>query len=760
MGEGNGSFERVSFTVLGPLRAGRGNSFLDLGTPQQKLVLTVLLLAEGVPVTADELIERAWGSEAPGSVVSSIRTYVHRLRAIVGPANIRTVGDGYQLVLAPGDLDLAQFRELTALSEVARRRGDHEIVRAALREALALWKGPALAGMRGAYANAQRMRMNSLRTAALEACLKAELELGASSEVVAELTELVAADQLNERLRAMLMLALYRSGRQAAALSTYADARSMLAEELGVDPSPTLQVMYQRILRADEGLLALAKEAQPTDAAAVVPVPKPPPAPRANLTIPAQLPAAPAAFAGRNDLMAEAQSLITNESCAPATVFVVTGMAGVGKTAFAVQLAHSVADQFPDGQIHVNLRGFDPSGAPLSADQALRNVLDTFGVAPQSLPQGIDALAARFRTLLAGRQVLILLDNARDSAQVRPLLPGSSGCLTIVTSRSHMTGLIASDGATPLQLDLLSVQESRELLAHRLGERRVADEPEAVDVIVEQCGRLPLALSIVAARAAIRSTFRLVGLAEELRDGWGGLNAFTAAEPGGMADVRAVFSWSYQALTHAAARMFRLLSLHPGPDISISSAAGLAGLPVLEARRLLVELAQACLVDELTPGRYSSHNLLRTYASELTVAIDSASERESAERRLLDYYLHSACAADERLNPDRYRIELPAPTSLVRPESFADCGLAAKWLTDEQAVLLAAIEQAEARQWDEHAWQLTWVIGLFLDQRNLWRERDHWMDRDASHGATPRPGCSGAHPHRARSGHDEPRQGR
>ncbi|MDH3039323.1 BTAD domain-containing putative transcriptional regulator [Streptomyces sp. TRM75561] len=719
--------EPVRFSVLGPVRAWRGKECVDLGPPQQRAVLAVLLLAEGAPVSGQELIDKAWDGRAPGSAISSVRSYIHRLRSLVGASVIKTVDSGYQTRLSDGDLDLTSFRKLTAFAEQAASRQDHPTVVAALREALGLWQGPALAGMHGWYADSQRIRLEALRTAAQGTYLAAELDLGAHAEVVSQLTELVNGDPLNERFREMLMVALYRSGRQAAALESYLQARDLLQDALGVDPSPALQTMYQRILRADQSLLVeRARAYGGTSPAASVNRDESIRLLHGALAAPAQLPADLATFVGREEAMKEARRLTPDIGAEPsaAMLSVVTGMAGVGKTAFAVHWARTVADRFPDGQLYVNLRGFDSSHKPLAAKHALRTLLEAFGVPSHSIPEDVDALAARFRTVLSGRRVLLLLDNARDAAQVRPLLPGMPGCLTIVTSRNQLTGLIASDAAWPIRLDVLPTEEGRDFLARRIGEERVAAEPEAVEVIMEQCGRLPLALSIAAARAALRATFPLASLAEELREGWGSLDSFTDAEPGSTTDVRAVFSWSYKALTPATARLFRMLSLHPGPDLSLAAAASLAGLTRPHTRQLLAELVQACLIEETAPARYALRDLLRAYARELFAATDTPKDGESAMCRMLDYYLHSAFAAGQHFAPDRYAIRLHEPTAQAFPESFANVEEAIAWFTSEQAVLMALIAQTEARRIDEYAWRLAWAMEDFLDRRGLSSESE------------------------------------
>ncbi|WP_329264908.1 tetratricopeptide repeat protein [Streptomyces sp. NBC_01478] len=713
---------RLRFAVLGPVRAWRGSDEIELGPPQQRAVLAALLLAEGSQVPASGLIDAVWGTRAPASAPGILRTYVHRLRKALEPAGdtassvLRSTGDGYQLRISPEELDLGAFRELLARAERARRAGDPKGAVGYLRDALDLWRGTALAGVRGEYAQAQRHRLGELRLSAEAARITAELDLGVHAEATAELTGLVTEHPLDERFRELLMLALYRSGQQAAALATYRDAQTLLAGELGVDPGPALQAMYQRVLRADAGLLAPLAPAEPAPVPAQAPAPLPVQAP----AVPAQLPAGLAVFVGRDAELAEAARLPTGGTV---VVSAIAGMAGVGKTTFAVRWARQVADRFPDGQLYLNLRGFDPVGLPVAPEHALRTLLESLGAGTRGLPQGVDALAALYRTLLTGKRMLVLLDNARDAAQVRPLLPGAPGCLVIVTSRDRLAGLVAVDGAHPLHLDLLSVPEARALLTRRLGQGRVAAEPDAVEEIIARCGRLPLALAVTAARAAIRSALPLSAIAAELRDSADGLDWFHDGDAA--ADVRAVFSWSYHALTTDAARLFRLLGMHPGPDIALPAAAGLAGLTIPHTRQLLSELVQAHLVDESVPGRYASHDLLRAFATELTEALDPPQEARTARHRMFDHYLHTAREALALTARTRVLISLAPAVEGVRPEEFnGDTAKAVAWFTAERAVLLAGIEQAATHGYDVHTWQLAWAVASYLHRCGLWREHE------------------------------------
>jgi tetratricopeptide (TPR) repeat protein len=403
----------------------------------------------------------------------------------------------------------------------------------------------------------------------------------------------------------------------------------------------------------------------------------------------------------------------------------VSGTAGVGKTALAVHWAQRVAGRFPDGQLYVNLRGYDPSGSVLDPTEALRGFLDALGVPPDRIPAGQDARASRYRSLLAGRRILLVLDNARDADQVRPLLPGAPGCLAVVTSRRSLTGLVAAEGARPLVLDLLTTAEARDLLAHRIGATRAAAEPAAVAQLLGRCAGLPLALAIVAARTATQPRVPLATLAAELANTSGRLDAFAGDDAA--TDIRTVFFWSYRTLGPAAARLFRLLGLHPGPDLATPAAASLAGVPPGEAQALLAELVHAHLVTEHRPGRYSLHDLLRVYAGELVVAEEPADERHAATHRLLDHYLHTALAAAGLHQPNREPIALALREPVVPVEDFAAAEQALAWLAAERPVLLATIRLAADAGFDTHAWQLAWTLSAFLNLQG------HWHDWLASH---------------------------
>jgi tetratricopeptide (TPR) repeat protein len=503
------------------------------------------------------------------------------------------------------------------------------------------------------------------------------------------------------------MLALYRCGRQAEALEAYQRARRMLIAELGVEPGHELQDLQGGILAGDARLAAPGPVLTSLVRAGVVP---------------RQLPAGVAHFTGRVAELAALRAWQREASGAGEAVriTVIGGTAGSGKTALAVHWAHQVAGDFPDGQLYVNLRGFDPSGSPVAPGDALRWFLGAFGVTGEEMPESAGEQAAMYRSLLAGKRVLVILDNARDAAQVRPLLPGGPPCLAVVTSRARLPGLAMIEGARQVALDVLTAADAGELLAGRLGKRARA-EVAAVHQLTELCSRLPLALSIVAARAAARPGLPLADLSRELTDATERLDALDAGDPA--ASVRAVFSWSCRQLSERAARLFRLLGLHPGPDISLAAAASLAGLAPSRARLLIAELADANLIAEPAPGRYTFHDLLRAYAADLSAGSDSEAERHDARRRVLDHYLHTAYAGSRVLNPARLHVAIEPPAPGVTPERIASASEAMAWFDAERQVLLAAVSQASDLGLDTYAWQLPWTLMLFFDRQGHWHDQ-------------------------------------
>ncbi|MGP8000381.1 MAG: ATP-binding protein, partial [Streptosporangiaceae bacterium] len=467
---------------------------------------------------------------------------------------------------------------------------------------------------------------------------------------------------------------------------------------------------------------AATQAGQAAEGAGAVPAAADRPASPAASVVPRQLPAGVAHFAGRTTQLAELRAWMqaAESSDEAVQVLVIGGTAGAGKTALAVHWAHQSAAGFPDGQLYVNLRGFDPSGTPVAPADALRWFLGALGVTEEQIPDSVDAQAALYRSVLAGKRMLVILDNALDAAQVRPLLPGSPSCLVLVTSRARLPGLAATEGARLLPLDVLTGTEARELLAGRLGERASA-EAGAARQLIESCSRLPLALSIVAARAAARPLMPLTELSRELADAHGRLDALDAGDP--VASIRAVFSWSCQQLSESAVQLFRLLGLHAGPDVTIPAAASLAAMTPGQAAAAVAELADAHLIAEHTPGRYAFHDLLRAYAADLAGTTDPEELRQEAVYRVLDHYLHTACSGVRLLNPARQRLPVAPPRPGVTPEILTCAADAQAWFAAERQVLLAAIGQADELGFDTHAWQLPWASWLFFDREGYWHDQ-------------------------------------
>jgi DNA-binding SARP family transcriptional activator len=650
--------ELVRFTVLGPVRAWRGTQEVELGSPQQRTVLAALLVRQGARATIGELIDAVWGSgDIPGSAEQAVRTYVHRLRRALEPGRkaadsiIASVGKGYLLRVKPDMLDLGVFRRCLNAAATARAQADPGGALQHLRQGLALWQGPALTGIAGEYAELHRVKLGKLRLDAIEARIRAEFELGRFLEAATELPGVIAGLPFDERFRELLMLALYRSGRQAEALAIYRRTQALFANELGVEPGPRLRGLHERILRADPQLSPV-QVSTPEGTTGLLPPP-------------AQLPADRCGFTGRKDELARAESLVSAAEHR-AVVALVTGMAGIGKTTFAVHWAHRVAGRFPDGQLYLNLRGFDPSRPAVAAGDALHTVLEALGVPSQDIPQDLDGRMSLYERSLSGRRVLVVLDNALDADQVRPLLPSVPGCLFIVTSRDRLSGLVGREDAALVALDVPSQADATGYLVGHLGARRVLAARREVEEIIEHCGRLPLAMAIVGARAALNQDFPLEAILADLRDSQGRLDAFSDGDSA--LDLRAVFSWSYRSLTADAALLFRMLSVPPWTSSNLTAAASLAGLSIPRARRAVAELISVHLLSEPTPGRYTYHDLVRAYAVEQAEITHSPQERREALRRGLDHLIHTANAVSTVLNPHRSPLELVAP----RPGTIID----------------------------------------------------------------------------------------
>jgi DNA-binding SARP family transcriptional activator len=698
----------TEFRILGPVEVWVADRPLDLGTVKQRGVLAALLVDAGTAVSVETLIDRLWDDRPPAQARKVVLAHLSRIRRVLaevartggGPVELLRRSGGYLIAVDRDRIDLHRMRHLV---ELADAQGTDAHRAALLAEALELWRGEPLTGLRGGWMARTQDSLRQLRIDLVLRWAETTLALDRPADVVQTLRPLAAEHQVVEPLVATLMRALRAAGRTAEALDCYTVIRTQLAEQLGTDPGPELRSLHQAMLRGE-------------------PVRRPPVAASTpRRTPPAQLPLDVHGFTGRHAELGQLDAILAAAGAQTTAVVVgaVWGPPGVGKTALAVHWAHRVADQFPDGQLHLNLRGFDPSGTAMNPSEAIHTFLEALGVPPQQIPADLTAQVNLYRTTLAGRRMLVLLDNARDAAQVRPLLPGSPGCMVLVTSRNQLPGLVAAEGAHPIALDLLSPAEARDLLAHRLGRARTAAQPEAVEDIIARCARLPIALAVVAARAASHPQLPLHILASQLRDA-GGLEPFAGEDP--VTDPRTVFSWSYRTLSAPAARLFRLLGLHPSPDFSAEAAASLAGIPPAAAGQLLAELTAAHLLTQPTLDRYAFHDLLRAFAVERVSIEESAEQRHAATHRMIMYYLLSAYAADRRVNPSRESLALDPPppgVTLKEPGTTQD-GL--NWLATEEAVLLECIRQAHRDGFDTPAWMLAWVLAAYLDRFNRWHQ--------------------------------------
>lgn len=664
-------------TVLGEFKVERGGATVELGPPKQRLVLAVLLSRAGDTVSTASLVDALWGPSPPPSAEHNLRLYVHRLRQLLGPEVLARRGRlGYGLGGEGVTVDATRFAEL-----VAAGCADPASARSRFEAALRLWRGSPYGDLSGEPALAQAVaRLQELRVTALRQRIELDLAAGRTAELLPELTALVAEYPFHERFHGLRMLTLYRLGRQADALAAFREARDVLATELGIEPGTELRELEQAILRHEPALDAV-------------------PARRG----PAMLPAAAAHFVGRDAELAKLDAFRVGIGAVAVPVVTIVGPAGIGKTALAVHWGHVAAARYPDGQLFVNLHGFDPR-RPMRPIDALASLLRALGVEPDQIPTELDDAAALYRSTLAGRRVLVVLDNARSTAQVRPLLPGSAGCLAVVTSRERLTELVAQLAAHRLVLDPLPEDRAVELVDHIVRRRRVQTEPDAARELVTSCGRYPLALCIAAANLADRPQLSIARYVAELR----GSDRLAALrlDDGGVG-LRSTFDLSYAALTPALQRTFRTLGLVPGPDFTPEAAAAMCGTGVEAMNRHLGRLANAHLVQRIGPDRFALHDLLREYARHRATGADAA-----ALERLLDHYVERCRAVAGSLYPQVLR--LPADAAPGEP---VPSGL--DWLQAELPNLVAACVLASERGPHRAAWLLADALrGYFWQRRN------------------------------------------
>ncbi|MGY0232155.1 BTAD domain-containing putative transcriptional regulator [Longispora urticae] len=668
---------KVEYTLLGEVGILVDGRPVDSGHARQRGVLAVLAASANVPVSIPQLQDRLWDDDP--AAPTTLRGYFTRLRQAVPPGTAHDIvrrSGGYVLVTAPGAVDLWHFRELC---DKARAQPDGPRALGLFEEALALFRGVPLTGVDSGWLDALRHQILEERAAAELDRDDLALRHAPRQGMSADLRTRLAARPLDERLTGQLMLALCREGRQAEALEVYGRQRRLLADELGVDPGPGLAGLYQRILHGDV--------APPAAVGA------PPPRPG-----PAQLPAAVPQFVGRTGELSTVTAAV-RQPAGSAPVVAAVGTAGVGKTAFVMHWAHRHLDAFPDGQLHLDLRGYGEA-APVSTSAALATLLRSLGAAEVDIPADVDARAALYRSTLAGRRALVVLDNARSAQQIRPLLPGAGGVTVLVTSRDMLAGLVVRDGAVRVLLERLPDHDAAELLRRVIGEHRTAREPAAVAQIASACDALPLALRVAAERAVRHPRQPLAALADELADSARRLELLDTGDA--LTRVHNVFSWSLRDLPPDAARLFRLLGPHPVVGITPGLAARLTGLRVDEATRQLALLANACLLETSAPGAYQMHDLLRSFATTTCEDTDSGSDREAALAGFLDWYAEAAEAAIATLAPQ------PAP---------GDAGTSIRWLSAELRDAIGAVELGRAAGMDDRVLRLHRPLVAFCHQR-------------------------------------------
>ncbi|MBP2330477.1 DNA-binding SARP family transcriptional activator/tetratricopeptide (TPR) repeat protein [Kibdelosporangium banguiense] len=648
----------MRFRLLGPLEVWDGVAWSEVGPARQRTVLAVLLIEAGRVVRTDRLVDEIWGESPPRTATNALQGHVMRLRRLMGDScPLVTTRQGYQLLAEDDDLDTSVFGRLVECGKrhLAQSRPYEGATR--LAEALALWRGPALADVPGCpTVDTATQWLEQCRLNAAEDRIEAELSLGRHAEVVDELYRLVSEAPLRERLLAQLMLALVKCGRRGEALDAYHAGRSALMDDLGVLPGTPLLELEKEI-RAGSGITTTAVR-----------------------VVPAQLPADVSGFTGRTVYLEKLdKSLPTGSHLGIVTI---TGAAGAGKTALAVHWAHRVRHRFPDGQLYVNLRGY-ADGASSRPLDVLAGFLLALGVPAEDIPIDVDLAAALYRSKLADTRTLVVLDNAGDADQVRPLLPGGPGCMVVVTGRDQLRGLVALEGAHALTVEALPPTEAMTLLTRLLGDR-VTAEPDSAAELASLCGCFPLTLRVVAANLSAHPQQLLADCVAMLRDG----DRLGALEVAGdrRAGIRAAIGHSYAAQQESARQVFRMLGVAPGQDVTVAAVAALCAVPLDKAAALLDRLVVAHLVEEDVAGRYSMHDLLRLYAIERA----DAWERDLALDRLLSHYLASADAAARMLYPEKLRLPVPAHD----PVSFEDHAQAMAWLDGERRNLVAAIRFA------------------------------------------------------------------
>jgi DNA-binding SARP family transcriptional activator len=696
----------TEFAVLGETTARVDDRKIHLGPAKQRAVLAVLLVDANNPVSLDQLTSRVWGADPPLRAAGTLRSYLSRLRgalATTGCGGIRRGAGGYLVEIDEMAVDLHRFRDLSTQAGASAGAPSATLYE----QALGLWRGDALADLDTPWATSVRQGLEAERFSVRLGWHDARLRQGRHSELVAELAALAAAYPLDERVASQYITALYRSGRQADALTVYDRIRRQLADELGADPGPALQQLYQAMLSGDTAAL-LDPPAEP-----VAPAP-------AEREVPRQLPSDIPGFVGRAREIERLDRLIEHadpdrqQNSAPVVISAIDGTAGIGKTALAVHWAQHAEHHFPDGQLYLNLRGYGPDD-PVSAADALETMLRALGVQPDRIPASVDERSALLRSQLASRRMLILLDNAKDSDQVRPLLPGNGG-LVLITSRSRLRALSVREGARHITLGLLPMPEALQLLGEAIGRNRLEREPREAEAIVTACARLPLALRLAAERINRFPASPLADLVAELADQRSRLGTLSIEESADT-DLRSVFAWSCSALEPDAARMFALLGLHPGNGISVHAAAALAGIPPAQAKAVLERLTNVSLLEQRFPGRFELHDLLRDFALEQCRA-----ESGAARSRLVGWYVHTAANARAQLSETSHRMPVAGtPPEGTAPIQFISLPDAVAWFDKERQAIVDIIKSAGDHGHPEFGAVLSQLSWIYFYMRGHWQ---------------------------------------
>ncbi|MDX6310939.1 MAG: hypothetical protein QOF44_403 [Streptomyces sp.] len=699
--------------LLGPVRAFNGESEIDLGATGPRSLFAMLAMRANTTLTLDELVDGLWGEAPPKSAQGGVYTYVSTLRKALEPGRERRdqprvltgTRAGYSLLLPPRAVDAARCEQ--AAAEGLRRWSADDFAGALAQCDLALseWEGSPLGRAVGPFAEAERSRLELLRLQVQECRGAALIETGAAGSAVASLSALAAGNPLRERSHELLMLALHRTGQQAEALEVYQRVREQLAGELGIEPGPALRQLHGRVLAGDRPAVSR------TEAAARL--------------VPAQLPHDVRDFIGRDDKVERLRKLCAaaagSSGGGTAVLATVDGAAGSGKTAFAIHVAHDIADQFPDGQLFLDLRGFDPRLPPVTTEEALRHLLHGLSRDAQVLTADVATQAAIYRSLLAGRRVLVVLDNARSAEQVRPLLPGAQGCLVLVTSRNRLSGLAIRDGATRIGIGVLRPTESLELLRRVLGADQVDAEVDMARELAASCGHLPLALRIAAEHIVGSDHRGLADMVDELRAERDRLDVLAAPDDESSI-MRAVFSWTYHALSPEERRAFRLLGLHPGVEVDAPQAAALFGTGTADARRQLDCLTRWNLLDQVGRDRYRFHDLVRTYAAECAEQEEPHATAQAAVERMLRWYLRSVVTAREVLAPGLGGVDVASPETGLPPAILQTYDGAINWVGERLSTLVELVSLAADRGFDHIAARFATALGALCHCVSRWTD--------------------------------------